>query len=598
MSRCGQVREWLARSEADTPPWVGQHLGAGGEGCPDCQRVAARYALAVAALRDAPAPSLPPLPRPRPPVAPPWWRLPWIPWALAASAAAAAVLVWSPWGPSGTGPAIPSTVTAGPSAATSEARSEATVEGGAGERPDDVPPAIVAGAALDTGGSAMEVGERGTARLVLAPHSELRVEAWQPDRAVLVLAAGSLTSEVAPRAPGHPFEVHTAEAVVRVVGTRFTVSRDARGTRVDTHEGVVRVETPVGRLVAVLRAGESRLVPAETSREAAAPRGAEAEVSVAARRVHVPAVPRSADVAASRPERGPSLDAAPRAEAPGPERGPSALTAPRAEAPGPERSPSAGAARAVARPPERAQAEGAPDEPEAPDPGEAPEGVLASARALLARGRDAEAVALLEGASRTRGPHQGRLLALLGDALRVRGSHEEARRAYAAALASPAPPPGALADLASLLERELDLPGEAARAWEGYLGSQPTGRLAAHARWELARLDPASAEGHLRALLEQHPDAPEANRALVALGRLLLDAGRWGEAEALFGATVDDLRPPRAEVALVGLMRVRLAQGRADAVRALAADHAARFPRGSRVAEVRRLLEAVDSGGQ
>jgi tetratricopeptide (TPR) repeat protein len=222
---------------------------------------------------------------------------------------------------------------------------------------------------------------------------------------------------------------------------------------------------------------------------------------------------------------------------------------------------------------------------------------LEEARALLAEGRDEQALALLLGATRRPGPHRGRLLSLLGDAHRVAGRFAEAAAAYEQALATPTPPPGVVAELAGLQETALGRADEARLTWARYLEQHPRGRYAAQAHMELARLSPApgeAAEGHLRAALTLAPGTPEAGRAYVGLGRRLLDAKRWSEAEALFEPALDDRQAARAEAALVGLMRVRLAQGRPDEVRALAERHTERFESGARADEVARILRALD----
>ena len=48
-----------------------------------------------------------------------------------------------------------------------------------------------------------------------------------------------------------------------------------------------------------------------------------------------------------------------------------------------------------------------------------------------------------------------------------------------------------------------------------------------------------------------------------------------------------------SEAALVGLMRVQLSHGRADAVQAPATKNARRFPAGQRAGEVARILGAL-----
>lgn len=66
---------------------------------------------------------------------------------------------------------------------------------------------------------------------------------------------GTLTSSVAPQ-QGIDLSVHTREAVVSVVGTAFTVTRDADGSHVSVDHGVVAVDCEGGDSL-TLRAGEA-----------------------------------------------------------------------------------------------------------------------------------------------------------------------------------------------------------------------------------------------------------------------------------------------------------------------------------------------------
>ncbi len=68
---------------------------------------------------------------------------------------------------------------------------------------------------------------------------------------------GTIHVEVQP-AQGIDLRVRTREAEVRVVGTGFTVSRDALGTKVDVRHGKVET-TCEGELPVLLGAGESRV---------------------------------------------------------------------------------------------------------------------------------------------------------------------------------------------------------------------------------------------------------------------------------------------------------------------------------------------------
>jgi len=66
---------------------------------------------------------------------------------------------------------------------------------------------------------------------------------------------GTLTSSVTPK-QGIDLSVHTREAVVSVVGTAFTVTRDADGSHVSVEHGVVAVDCEASGSV-TLRAGEA-----------------------------------------------------------------------------------------------------------------------------------------------------------------------------------------------------------------------------------------------------------------------------------------------------------------------------------------------------
>jgi hypothetical protein len=95
-------------------------------------------------------------------------------------------------------------------------------------------------------------------------------------------------------------------------------------------------------------------------------------------------------------------------------------------------------------------------------------------------------------------------------------------------------------------------------------------------------------------MLDDVPDSPETAPAFARAGRRLIDRGELDLAERWFSPRLGSHQPAIAEAALVGLMRVRLGQGREDDVRALAALHANRFPAGLRRAEVDRVVHAID----
>jgi hypothetical protein len=65
---------------------------------------------------------------------------------------------------------------------------------------------------------------------------------------VLVVERGRVTCAVAPRAGRPPFMVQAGEVRVRVVGTRFSVTRLGEGVRVDVDHGVVEVSAGAERM--------------------------------------------------------------------------------------------------------------------------------------------------------------------------------------------------------------------------------------------------------------------------------------------------------------------------------------------------------------
>jgi TolA-binding protein len=76
------------------------------------------------------------------------------------------------------------------------------------------------------------------------------------ERAVrLELLAGTIACEVAPRDGGQAFAVEAGEVTVRVVGTRFMVSRAGGSTTVLVDEGAVEIRRP-GMRPATTRAGQ------------------------------------------------------------------------------------------------------------------------------------------------------------------------------------------------------------------------------------------------------------------------------------------------------------------------------------------------------
>ncbi len=77
----------------------------------------------------------------------------------------------------------------------------------------------------------------------VGPESAVVVGAETPQGMLIVLDRGTITCSVAPRPRGAPLIVQAGSERVRVVGTRFDVSRVGDGARVQVYEGVVEVSS-------------------------------------------------------------------------------------------------------------------------------------------------------------------------------------------------------------------------------------------------------------------------------------------------------------------------------------------------------------------
>lgn len=84
--------------------------------------------------------------------------------------------------------------------------------------------------------------------LDVEPQSAVVVGAETPQGVLIVIDRGSIVCEVAPRANGAPLIVQAGEARVRVVGTRFRVTRAGESARVKVQEGVVEVSSRGGTI--------------------------------------------------------------------------------------------------------------------------------------------------------------------------------------------------------------------------------------------------------------------------------------------------------------------------------------------------------------
>jgi hypothetical protein len=119
---------------------------------------------------------------------------------------------------------------------------------------DPLPP----GAGLETSGLAALAFPDGT-RAVL--HGPGRIDRVADDAGLrLDLALGRLLVDVTPRPADRPLQVVTAQAVVRVLGTRFTTIAADRETRVEVEEGRVRVSRPGALFGATVAAGQFAVV--------------------------------------------------------------------------------------------------------------------------------------------------------------------------------------------------------------------------------------------------------------------------------------------------------------------------------------------------
>jgi len=104
-----------------------------------------------------------------------------------------------------------------------------------------------------TSDSASEVTV-GESSLIVAPKSLVMVSGDDERGIDVVLDRGAVTCEVAPRKGRPPFVVDAGEVRVRVMGTRFTVARDASAIAVTVDHGVVEVSA--SGQVTVLHDGE------------------------------------------------------------------------------------------------------------------------------------------------------------------------------------------------------------------------------------------------------------------------------------------------------------------------------------------------------
>ena len=411
----------------------------------------------------------------------------------------------------------------------------------------DQRPVLSSGHQIQTGASGQfTFGNPTNATVKADANTHVQVVAWNPTLTQLDLTTGTVHAEVVHREADETFEGRTANARVVVVGTTFSVSySELGGTVVRGTSGKVRVERHNGTLVGVVTAGGM-------------------------------------------------LHIEPTADTPEDTLVGSASGTTGAEEPTRHTAPAHN--DASTRPAQSTGQEAAARPAHSPEVSEEAKPALLRAAELLARGDEAQAIALLEGTPATDWQRD----ALLGDAYQLSGQVEAAEAAYLRAIAlTQSPPETLLADLANLQTRGQAHSAAASATWRLYLTLHPTGTSALRAHFSLAASaasvgNTAESETHLRQVLTQFPDKPERDTAMLMLGSQLLQQQRWEDAEALFSNEIDG-RSDAAEAALVGLIRVRIAQGQAALAEGLLEDYWLGYPQAKRAEEVRRLEQALEA---
>ncbi len=484
--------------------------------------------------------------------------------------------------------------------------------------------------------SHLQLSEPSSALVTVSSRTRFEISAWDPSSARLLLHSGTLRAQVQPREAHQVFEIRTPNAQVSVIGTEFIVSFHGGETQVKGRSGKVRVERRDGSFLGFVTAGQKLRVVAEplvratrksaptlaalpvrrdadgkrptVTRGRVSPEG-EAVESVKAASVHPEAPRRSA------PKVQPAKPAlVHERRAPKPiakvSKGTSEPKAARARRRGARKAPRL-FRKAVTVRPHSADESGAAAPAPAPVVANAPTPVpavakkraksalppLKQAQQWMSEGQEARAIALLLETKAT----DWRRDALLGDAYQLSRQYPAAARAYERALGhAPGRPPAALlADLASVLERHLGQAVGATRTWRRYLRNHPKGADAAQAHLSLGRSEldigkRAPAERHFRTVLAEFPNARQASAALTYLGSHLLRTKQWSAAERLFAPHAQTGRSRRAEVAMVGMVRLRMGQGQATEAKRLIGAYWSRFPKGRRAHEVRRLKAALE----
>ncbi len=115
--------------------------------------------------------------------------------------------------------------------------------------------AVIEGATLETASSSATVHAFGRHLVRFAPHSVVRVAAWEPDRVELDVQRGSVRCDVERARGAERFVVRAGDAEVRVLGTIFTVTRERGEVSVTVQRGRVAVAV-AGRAAVSVGAGE------------------------------------------------------------------------------------------------------------------------------------------------------------------------------------------------------------------------------------------------------------------------------------------------------------------------------------------------------
>jgi len=459
---------------------------------------------------------------------------------------------------------------------------------------------VTVGATIATAGdSQLRIGDERNAVVTIMPETSVELQDWSSRVTTLVLSRGTVRARVAHRNPGEHFQVLTENARVSVVGTEFSVCCEGDGeTVVATLSGRVRVERADGLLIGFVTAGETLRVESDAM---IAQRSAQTIHSPGPAVDDEPIASSMIEEPSEAPEEPPVgreffVDAAESLEV---------LTSPTVPLPvlvPKELFGDVGPAEAAAKTPSTASAmqdEGRPVEKSAMPPSEEVSSTadsLSQARAMLARGETKRALGML----RELESRDWRRHALLGDAHQLEGRYDAAERAYldSLALAPSDSQATLLAELATLQETRLkDIPS-AVKSWLRYLDVSPGGAEVVRAhlcigRNALGKGREQQVRHHLEVLLQEFPAAAETVSLLATYGAHLLAGEQWTQAEALFEPLSTGGPDPLAETALVGLIRVRIAQGDYVAAKQLIGAYRARYRNGHRSGEVRRLEKAV-----